>query len=76
MTKLEKTVRRTTTILLDNRAKARVHDEIVVSLYPNREIGFRPKGRRKEVRLPLAAVYAIALKEQADAARKERKAKK
>lgn len=61
MTDLDKAVRRRTTILLDNRMKARSRDQITVSLYPNSTIGFRQKGRRKEFILPLSVCYKLAI---------------
>ena len=60
MTELKKAVSRRTTILLDNRERARDRDRITVTLYPNGTIGFRALRARREVRTTLAAAYRQA----------------
>lgn len=63
MTRLTKPVARRTE--LDPRLGRREAGTVTVTLYPNAEIGFRKLKRRKEIRLPLAVVYAMALKAEA-----------
>jgi hypothetical protein len=70
MTELTKKVSRRTVLMLDNRITARNRDHITVTLYPDNTIGFRAHKSRKEVRLPLAAAYAMAIKSEADEVRK------
>ena len=62
MTKLKEAVRRTTTIMLDNRPVPRPEDEVTVSIYPTGMIGFRPKRSRTEYTLPLETVYRLAIR--------------
>lgn len=69
MTNLNKPVKRRT--FLDPRLRGEAGD-VTITLYPNGDISFRKLKRRHEVRLPLAAVYSMALKADALAKRKER----
>ena len=64
MTDLLKPVTRRTTLLVDHRIKARNRDRIAVTLHPDGFISFRAHKCRKEVRLPLSAVYLLALREE------------
>ncbi len=69
MTKLKDPVRRTTTIMLDNRAMPRPEDEVTVTLYPAGLIGFRPKRSRKEYTLPFETVYRQAIRAEVQSER-------
>lgn len=62
MTNLEKPIRRRTTLLLDNRTRGRRVDQVVVTLYPNGTIGFRPARRRREYIITLSHCYAAAIR--------------
>ena len=61
MTKLTKPITRKLTLLLDHRLQPRDIDQYAVTLYPD-AIGFRQYKRRKELRLPLASVLAMAIR--------------
>lgn len=74
MTDLKKPIRRSTTLLLDNRQQARERDRITVTLYPDNTIGFRAHKRRTEYRLPLAVVYKLAIVEQGKERDRQRQA--
>jgi len=65
-------VRRVLNVPLDYRAVTRERDDLVVTLYPNGLLGFRPLRRRREVTLSIGAAYVCALKQEAERARKER----
>ena len=73
MTDLTKPIRRRTTLVTDHRARARERDQYVVSLYPDGTIGFRRSRCRREVVVPLAAVYILAERSAAEEARKKRR---
>jgi len=45
---------------------------LVVTLYPNGDIGLRPKGTRREERYPLDAIYSIAVKARVLSERRNR----
>ncbi len=74
MTTLHKAVTRRTD--LDPRLGRKAAGPVSVTLYPDNTIAFRKLKCRKEVRLPLASVYAMALKAYAAAERAEKKARK
>lgn len=82
MIELTKPIRRKTKILLDNRIEARPKDQIIVSLYPTGQIGFRQLRARREYRVDLATVYRFAVREieyaeaKAKPKRKSRKIKR
>jgi hypothetical protein len=76
MTDLTKPVSRRATLLTDHRAKARNLDRVSVTLYPNGTIGFRAYKCRREYRLPLAMVYALAMRHEREAERATRKSKR
>ena len=68
MTKLKKTIKRVTT---DTEIKyAGKYRQFVVALYPGDVIGLRPLGTRQEKRTTLRAVYDLAQKQEAMAARR------
>ena len=52
------------------------HRETIITLYPGGVIGFRAKGRRHEHRVSVDACYSLAVKIEAEAARKEKLAEK
>lgn len=72
MTELKKKITRRTE--LDPRLGRREAGTVSVTLYPDNTIGFRKLKRRREVRLPLSAVYSIALKAEARAILEAKKA--
>lgn len=74
MTVLNKPVSRRTE--LDPRLGRKEAGPVTVTLYPDAIIGFRRLKRRSEVRLPLSAVYSMALKADVAMKRKEKKARK
>lgn len=77
MTDLTKPITRRTTLLLDHRRNARNQDRVAVTLFPNGDIGFRAYRSRKTVRLPLATVYFLAIRQadtEARATKKKRRA--
>lgn len=76
MTDLTKKITRRVKILTDNRIAARQRDLVAVSLYPDGTIGFRPYKKRREVRLPLGTVYVLAMREAANAERREKARKR
>ena len=73
VTKLTKPVRRQAPVIIDNRKEPRPQDHVTVTLYPCGDIGFRARGRRKEVRIPLSVAYTQALRADAVAAKKAAK---
>lgn len=72
MTKLTAPVTRQINLMTDNRLEPRKRDMVAVTLYPAGLIGFRQYGRRKEYRLPLTELYALAMKREAGNQRSER----
>jgi len=73
MTELKKPVRRTATLLIDNRQTARSKDRIIISLYPDQTIGFRQYRTRREYRLPLATCFKMAVLAEAEAKKKAKR---
>lgn len=72
MTDLTKPVKRRATIILDNRIKERARDKIVVTLYPDGTIGFRPSRCRKEYTVPIVTCYRAALQAHALEVKKQK----
>ena len=73
MTNLLKPVSRRTE--LDPRLGRKAAGAVSVTLYPDSSIGFRKLKCRTEFRLPLAAVYSLAMKAAAAKERAEKKGK-
>lgn len=63
MTILHKPIARRTE--LDPRLGRKAAGPVTVTLYPDGSIGFRKLKCRKEFRLPLSAVYSMAMKAEA-----------
>lgn len=62
MTSLTKPISRVVALVVDYRRRARTIDNVVVTLDPAGDIHFRVKGHRTTHSLPLATVYALAIK--------------
>jgi hypothetical protein len=74
MTSLNRAITRRTE--LDPRLGRKAAGAVSVTLYPDATIGFRKLKCRTEFRLPLAAVYSLAMKAAAAKERAEKKARR
>ncbi len=70
MTKLRKPVQRGLPLAPFNRL-----EDTAITIYPNGMIGFRKSKTRTEYLYPMEKVYAAAVKQHVEAARKEKKAR-
>jgi hypothetical protein len=73
MTKLTTKVERETNAKIFECSK---HREVIVTLAPPSQIGFRLKGTKRTYWLPAEACYWVALKAHTDAERKVKRARK